>query len=324
MYTLILMSTRKNSVRQYTINRGHILLFACVLVLLCVAGIGGVNYGLFQKDQRISAEEQLQASTTKKIEEITQAKLTVESELAALNEEMADIHEMIEHIRQALGILGQGGGENSIAGDFEGAEGLNETQQENVSGIGNIAADTHEQQQALTVSLLKQKVLSLYNYVSEHQKQLDEYPSILPIKLQQENGKIYTYWYSSGFGWRMHPLTKQREFHQGLDIKAQEGVPVIAAAAGTIVEVKQKGYLGKTIEIEHLRSQMKTLYAHLQDYAEDLKVGEQVTRGQLIGYVGNTGRSTGAHLHYGIYSEQKEQWVNPIKYILDQQPVISP
>ncbi|MCY3722250.1 MAG: M23 family metallopeptidase [Candidatus Poribacteria bacterium] len=324
MYTLILMSTRKNSVRQYTIKREHILLFSCVFVLLCVAGIGGVNYGLSQQDQRISAEEQLQASTTKKIEEITQAKLTIESELADLNEEMEDIHEMIEHIRQALGILGQGGGENSVAKGFEETVGSDETQQENVSVIGNIADDTHEKQQALTVSLLRQKVMSLYNYVSEHQKQLDEYPSILPIKLQRENGEIYTYWYSSGFGWRMHPLTKKREFHQGLDIKAQEGVPVIAAAAGTIIAVKQSGYLGKTIEIEHMRSQMKTLYAHLQDYAEGLKVGEQVPRGQLIGYVGNTGRSTGAHLHYGIYNERKEQWVNPIKYILDQQPIISP
>jgi len=62
----------------------------------------------------------------------------------------------------------------------------------------------------------------------------------------------------------------------------------------------------------------------LQDYAEGLKVGAKVTRGQVIGYIGNTGRSTGPHLHYGIYNMQKEQWSNPIKYILDQKPTLSP
>ena len=324
MYTVILMSNRKNSVRQYTISRGNISFFSCALVFLCIAAIGGVSYGLFHKDQRKSAEEKLQASTEKKITEITQAKLTVESELAALNEEMADIHEMIEHIRQALGILGQGGGVNSVAGESEGAEGSDTTQQEKISMTGDISEDTHEKQQALTSSLLRQKVLHLYNYVTEHRKQLEEYPSILPVKLQQENGEKHGYWYSSQFGWRIHPLTNQREFHQGLDIKTQSGVPVTAAAAGTVVVIKQNGYFGKTIEIVHETLQLKTLYAHLQGYADGLRVGDEVTRGQLIGYVGNTGRSTGPHLHYGIHDMQKEQWVNPIKYILDQQPTLSP
>lgn len=324
MYTLILMSTQKNSVRQYTIRRGHILLLSCVLALLCAAGIGGINYGLFQKNQRISAEDELQASTKQKIEEITQAKLTVESELADLNADMEDIHEMVEHIRQALGVLGQGGGYENLDVGSTGTDGLDDTQQENVSVLADISDDTHEKQHALTSSLLKQKVQRLYNYVTEHQKQLEEYPSILPVKLQQENGEKHGYWYSSHFGWRMHPLTNKREFHQGLDIKTQSGVPVIAAAAGTVVAVKRNGYLGKTIEITHETLAVKTLYAHLQDYAEALKVGQKVSRGQLIGYVGNTGRSTGPHLHYGIYDMPKEQWVNPIRYILDQQPTLSP
>ena len=122
----------------------------------------------------------------------------------------------------------------------------------------------------------------------------------------------------------MHPLTKQREFHQGLDIKTPSGIPVIAAAGGSVAAVKTNGNLGKTIEIEHETLLLKTLYAHLEDYADGLKVGDQVTRGQLIGYVGNTGRSTGTHLHYGIYDRKKERWINPINYILDQQPTVSP
>lgn len=323
MYTFILMSPRENSVRQYTINRRHILLFFGILLLLCAAGIGGVNYGLVQKHQRINNEEKLQASAKKEIETLTQEKLRIESELADLNEEMKTIHQMIEQIKQALGIFGQGGEISSVSAVSNGIEGSDETQPENVSAIDVNPDDTHEKQEALTPGILKQDVLVLYNYIIEHQAQLDEYPSILPVDLQQADGEKLVYWYSSHFGWRLHPLTQKREFHQGLDIKTQAGVPVIAAGGGTIVEIKQKPNLGKTIEVNHEALLLKTLYAHLQDYADDLRVGQQVTRGQLIGYVGNTGRSTGPHLHYGVYNTQKEQWVNPITYILDQQPSIS-
>jgi murein DD-endopeptidase MepM/ murein hydrolase activator NlpD len=316
------MSSRKNTVRQHTINRGHILFFFLALLLLCLGGIGGINYGLFQKQQRASSEEKLLASTKKQIEQLTQEKRQAESKLADVNEEMEEIHQMAEQIQEALGILGQGGGDSAWVPD--GSEGSADTQQANVSAPGDTSEDTHEKQESLTPSPLKHEIQRLHNHISEHQKQLDGYPSILPVKLEQEGGEKHVHWYSSQFGWRIHPLTKKREFHQGLDIKTQSGVPVIATANGSIVKIEKNGYLGKTIEITHEGDTFKTLYAHLQDYAEGLKVREEVTRGQIIGYVGNTGRSTGAHLHYGVYDIQKEQWVNPITYILDQKPVFSP
>ena len=80
-------------------------------------------------------------------------------------------------------------------------------------------------------------------------------------------------------GRRIHPLTKRREFHQGLDIKTRAGVPVIAAADGTVVQIGKSGYLGNTVEIRHEASQFKTLYAHLKGYADKLKVGQKVARG---------------------------------------------
>ncbi|MCE2415172.1 M23 family metallopeptidase [Candidatus Poribacteria bacterium] len=230
---------------------------------------------------------------------------------------MKDIRQMAEKIQQALGILGQGGGGSSVPWVDEGSEGSVNAQQEN-------SDNTHEKTDSLTPSILKHEILPLYNYVSEHQKHLDGHPSILPVKLQQENGEKYGYWYSSGFGWRTHPLTKRREFHQGLDIKTRSGVPVIAAADGTVAKIERGTYLGKTIEINHEGNRLKTLYAHLKDYADGLKVGQKVTRDQIIGYVGNTGRSTGAHLHYAVYEIEKKRWVNPIPYILDQQPTFSP
>lgn len=323
MYTFILMSSRKNSVRQHTISRRHILFFLCVLLLLCAAGIGGIYYGFSQKHQRANAEKDLQAKAQKEIEELTQEKRRVESELTDVNEKMKAIHQMTEQIKQALGILGQGGGISSDPEVSEGTENPDDTQQENASAMVRNLNHTHEKQEPLTLDILQQEILSLYNYIVVHQTQLDEYPSILPVDLQQPDGEKHVYWYSSGFGWRLHPLTQKREFHQGLDIKTQSGVSVIAAADGRIAEITEERNFGKTIKIDHEVLMLTTLYAHLQDYADDLKAGQEVKRGQLIGYVGNTGRSTGAHLHYGIYDMQKEQWVNPMTHILDQQPTLS-
>ena len=319
MYTVIMMSSRGNSVRQHVIGKGHILLF---LVLL-LAGISGIGYGLFHKFHEAGAEKRLQASLEEN-DKLIEEKLQVESELAGVKEEMKDIRQMAEKIQQTLGILGQGGGDSNVSGVSNGTQGSGDTQQENISATDAVSDDTHEKQEVLTPSILKHEILPLYDYVSEHQRQLDGYPSILPVKLQQENGEKYGYWYSSGFGWRTHPLTKKREFHQGLDIKTRSGVPVIAAANGTVVKIGRSGYLGKTIEIDHEGDEFKTLYAHLKDYADGLKVGHTVERDQIIGYVGNTGRSTGAHLHYGVYDMKTKRWVNPIRYILDQQPTFSP
>ena len=318
MYTLIIMSSHKNSVRQHVIGRGLLLLLSCVIFGLFFAAIGGFTYGLSQKRQRVSTENELQTRMEKEIQQLTQAKQQVESELAAVNKEMNDIRQMAEKIQEALGILGQGGELNTTS-----ASGESEPQQTDISASTDTGPDIHAQQK-LTPNILKAELQALYNYINAYQKQLFGYPLILPVKLQQENGERHTFWYSSHFGWRNHPLTKNREFHQGLDIKTRAGVPVIAAADGTVVQVGEQGYLGNTIELIHEASGYKTLYAHLQGYADGLEVNQEVVRGQIIGYVGNTGRSTGAHLHYGIYDIEKEKWLNPNLFIFDQEPTLSP
>ena len=323
MYTLIFMSSRGDSVHQHTISQGHVLLFSIFIFALFLAGIGGLGYGFFQKQQSAVSEKSLQTSMGK-IEGLVREKLQVESELVAINEEMRGIRHMAKQIQETLGILGQGGGDSNIVWIPGEAEGQTDEQQEDTATISDTTIYAHETEKPLTPSILKQEVQFLYEYINAHQKRLDGYPSILPVKLQQTNGEKYAFWYSSHFGRRLHPLTKKREFHQGLDIKTRAGVPVIAAADGTVVQIGKSGYLGKTVEITHEASRFKTLYAHLKGYADGIKVGQKVVRGQIIGYVGNTGRSTGAHLHYGIYDMAKEKWVNPIAYIFDQQPTFSP
>ena len=322
MYTFIFMSSRKNSVRQFAINRGHVSFFLALIFVLFLAPIAGLSYGRFQKQQRTLFEQQLQANTTKEIEQITEEKRQAELALADVKKEMKSIRRVAENIREALGILGQGGGDSRITWIPEVPEEQVDPQQEDTSVSPETSAP--EAPAPLTPSILKAEIQSVYDYISEYQNQVDEYPSILPVKLQQESGEKYAFWYSSGFGWRTHPFTGKREFHQGLDIKTRLGLPVIAAANGVVSQIEQNGYFGKTVEIDHEAPQFKTLYAHLDNYADKLRVGQNVTRGQIIGYVGNTGRSTGPHLHYGIYDKRKELWVNPYAYIFDLKPTLSP
>jgi murein DD-endopeptidase MepM/ murein hydrolase activator NlpD len=322
MYTLIFMSSRGNLVRQQAISRGDVLLFWIVIFVLFLGVIGGLGYGFYLKQQEAVSKKDSQRSMAE-IEGLVRAKRQAESELAAINEEMKDIRHMAKQIQETLGIFGQGGGNSDITSVPEEAEGGDDIQQENAEATPDAVIDTHERQESLTPTSLKQEIQPLYNYVSVYRKGLDGYPSILPVKLQRANGEKYGFWYSSGFGRRVHPLTKRREFHSGLDIKTRSGVPVIAAADGTVVKVGRNGFLGNTVEIIHEESQFKTLHAHLKGYARGLKVGQKVARGQTIGYVGNTGRSTGAHLHYGVYDISNEKWVNPMAYIFDQQPMFS-
>ena len=323
MYTLIFMSSRGDAVRQHAISGGHILLFSIVIFALFLAGLGGLGYGFFQKHQRTNSEKSLQTNMAQ-TEELMRTKLQIESDLATINEEMNSIRHMTKEIQQTLGILGQGGGDTNITWSPEDTKGRIDAQQEDASTITDAVIYEEANPGLLTPSTVKQEIQPLYDYVRAHQKRLDEHPSILPVKLQQANGEKYAFWYSSRFGRRTHPLTKRREFHRGLDIKTRAGVPVIAAADGTVVHVGRSGYHGNTVEIIHESSEFKTLYAHLKGYAEGLKVGQKVVRGQALGYVGNTGRSTGPHLHYGVYDIEKQEWVNPIAYILDQQPTFSP
>ena len=115
---------------------------------------------------------------------------------------------------------------------------------------------------------------------------------------------------SSPFGVRVHPILRYRIMHWGTDFSAPKGTPITAAGDGIIVEHGTKGAYGKYILIRH-NSEYKTAYAHMNGYAKGITLGKRVKQGQVIGYVGNTGRSTGPHLHFEIIRNGKR--VNPMK-----------
>ncbi len=129
-------------------------------------------------------------------------------------------------------------------------------------------------------------------------------PSIQPIKNENLTRM------ASGYGYRKDPFTKKRRFHWGMDFTAKKGVPIYATGNGIIkrADNRSSGY-GKHIRLDHGFGYV-SLYAHLSKY--NVRRGQTVKRGDIIGYVGNTGRSVGPHLHYEIFKDNKR--INPLNF----------
>jgi murein DD-endopeptidase MepM/ murein hydrolase activator NlpD len=120
---------------------------------------------------------------------------------------------------------------------------------------------------------------------------------------------------SSGYGMRHHPVLGYNKMHKGVDFAAPRGTPIYAAGDGVVERASRNGGYGKYIRIRHNGS-LKTAYAHLNAYGKGISTGKRVKQGQIIGYVGTTGRSTGPHLHYEVLKEGKQ--MDPAKLKLPQ------
>ena len=115
---------------------------------------------------------------------------------------------------------------------------------------------------------------------------------------------------SSGFGIRKHPILGYNKMHKGVDFAAPTGTPIYAGGNGIIEFAGYNGAYGKFIKIRH-NNEYKTAYAHLSKFKKGISKGVRVNQGDIIGYVGSTGRSTGPHLHYEIIFQNKQ--INPLK-----------
>ena len=138
--------------------------------------------------------------------------------------------------------------------------------------------------------------------LNEQEELLASTPSIAPVL-----GLI-----TDGFGHRRDPFTGRRAFHRGLDISARRGTPILAPADGIVVFTGRNGGLGKTVRVSHGFGH-STVYGHLDEYS--VALGDVVRRGDEIGLLGNSGRSTGPHLHYEVIEDGKS--MNPLYYILN-------
>ncbi len=114
---------------------------------------------------------------------------------------------------------------------------------------------------------------------------------------------------SSNYGMRKHPISGFNKMHKGIDFAAPKGTPIYAGGNGVIELIGNNGGYGKYIRIRH-NNEFKTAYAHLNSYKKGLSKGSRVNQGEVIGYVGSTGNSTGPHLHYEIIYQNRQ--INPL------------
>lgn len=169
-----------------------------------------------------------------------------------------------------------------------------------------------------TLSRLVQLKQTCDDYISCQEQKLQEIelrrdvyrhtPSIHPTY-----GRFTDY-----YGWRRHPITRKRDFHSGLDIANRRGTPVYATADGVVRKRLYQRFIGRMLEIEHGYG-YRTRFGHLHNTF--VKAGDVVRKGQLIGLMGNTGRSTGPHLHYEVIHNGKHK--NPYQYLnLSEQDIV--
>lgn len=143
---------------------------------------------------------------------------------------------------------------------------------------------------------------SLMGALERKSDQLASLPSVWPVRG----------WLTSRYGPRVSPFTGRRHMHTGIDIATRQGTPIIAPARGRVVFVGSKGPLGKSVVMDHGFG-VRTHYGHASEIF--VKSGDLVERGHEIAKVGNTGRSTGPHLHYTVEVDKKSR--DPLDYILD-------
>ncbi|NLJ34562.1 MAG: M23 family metallopeptidase [Firmicutes bacterium] len=146
----------------------------------------------------------------------------------------------------------------------------------------------------------RENLQEMLTALEKRQDYLEAKPSIWPAQ-----GRI-----SSRYGYRKSPFGGSREFHQGLDIAAPRGTPVVATGAGVVTYAKWRSGYGNTVIIDHGYG-FRTFYAH--NSSLKVKVGQRVSKGEVIAHMGSTGRSTGSHVHYEVHVNGKPQ--NPANYL---------
>jgi len=296
--TILFLSRKLNRVRKINISRNFIFILT-FLTLIIILGIGWLI-----NDYRKIKIQIPELHYLKKENQFQKIQLiALSKKINQLNQNMEKLQEFDRKLRVMTDLEPSGeqdqllavGGSNisTLESGYHLEEGHKGLIYQMHKSLKNLKTRT-------AIASISQKELK--NFLKEQKSILACTPSIRPA-----NG-----WFSSYFGYRISPFTNKREFHKGLDIAARVGTPIIAPADGLVVSASRNGKFGKMIAINHGYN-LVTRYGHLNKFR--IKKGQYVKRGQIIGEIGNTGLSTGAHLHYEVLLNDAP--VNPLSYMLN-------
>ena len=306
-YSFLIFNHIGSPIKRLSVSKKSLAVFGCIIAALFIVMVfWGIDYCHVRKsarkstalEKRIVQQEDLIDHQREQIQMFAANINELKSQLAELNnfeKKIRVIANLENNDSDSEGVFGIGG---SMPDDLDPSIEMKERQSaliqemhEQVRDLDLVAASQHE------------RFETLYGHLEEQRNILACTPTVRPV----DGGYV-----SSSFGYRTSPFTGRKEFHKGLDISIKQGVPIIATADGVVSFSGSKGLLGNCIIIDHGYG-FVTRYGHAKKLLK--KRGERVKRGDVIAYVGNTGRSTGPHVHYEVMLNGVQ--VNPKRYIMN-------
>jgi murein DD-endopeptidase MepM/ murein hydrolase activator NlpD len=285
-YTILILPHARSRFRKLHVSRGFIVAAAIGAGALALAGLI-LPHQVFRAASQAAEIEDLRDRN----EKLEQATRQFEESVAELNERLGLYEARAMVIAEELGIDELPVAEPAAGGASDAVTGSEGAFSEEFDALRGRAVR------------LDRSFDQIDGAWEERVRMLASTPNMMPIRG----------WFSHGYGWRKDPFTGKRAFHRGIDIVAPSGTPIKAPADGVITAAGRDGGYGKKIDISHGYGYV-TRYGHLSELLS--KPGQRVRRGEVIGRVGSTGRSTSPHLHYEIFRDGKR--VNPWKYLGDK------
>ncbi len=300
-WTVLLISEDNKSMKKTSVSSSIFILAAVLFVSLTVfSGIAGYRLYTLRADlTRIDNIKQVNKQQKKQLAVLTDKVVKLDTEmndLRCFNRHLSEIAKIDLETHEE--IVGIGGGEVG-------------------SGSGTISESMNSE--VLTEKIITRK---LHSHIKQIEDDIDVENQIsreLLTELERQRSLMAHTpsiwpsrgWVSSSYGWRNSPFTGRRHFHKGIDIAARQGTPIFAPADGIVTAYKKNGGYGNFLVINHGYG-IVTRYGHLK--ASNVEVGQQIVKGDKIAFIGNTGRSTGPHLHYEVLVNGIH--VNPQRYML--------
>jgi len=287
-YTVLILPHSRSRFRKLHLSRGFVLTLAAVGVLTAVAGLATPHL-LFRVQTQAAVLEELAIRNS----ELERERDRFETALSEIARQLDGFESSTRRIAEELGVddlpsaRAAAGGPEDDARPIGGPPRRSPLEDE----LGAIRGRTEH---------LDSSIDTLGDAFDDRMRMLASTPNIMPVEG----------WFSHGFGWRKDPFTGRRQFHRGIDLVADLGTPIRATADGIVSRASRVPDYGKVVDVSHGYGYV-TRYGHMSEIL--VRPGQRVRRGDVIGRVGSTGRSTGPHVHYEVFRDGRR--VNPWKYL---------
>jgi murein DD-endopeptidase MepM/ murein hydrolase activator NlpD len=301
-YTLLVVPERTKQVRQLKVPKVLVKVgVASLIAIITFSVIITKNYLDMKKEFKaeLADFDKIKRENFIKSEQIELLSDKVEK----VNTQVVSIEKLNSQIRMMANLevpeastkqLGIGGPSPEVFNDLSALSDVEER------SIKQIYSDIDKLQAKIAYE--EESLLDLVSFLGDQKSFLASTPSIWPARGRK----------TSNFGYRISPFTGKKAFHNGVDISAREGTPVIAPADGTVKLARRESTYGNLVVLDHGYG-IQTKYGHMLTFF--VEPGQKVKRGDKIGLVGSTGRSTGSHLHYEVKVSKVP--VDPLNYILN-------